>query len=92
MTASKLLVIIVLSSVQLVITTRSRALDDQYQILSSSNMIRESEQRYPDQRPNVISNRGLKNRYQRISSQPVNDYEPEQDSYYGPSAVETSIR
>jgi hypothetical protein len=91
--ANNLLVIIVLTSVELVMTGQpSNTLDDQFQILSSSNTIRESAHRHPAQR-NVFMKRGLVKRYHQKPMDTYSDYEYDHNTYsYKPSAVEANIR
>jgi hypothetical protein len=88
---NNLLVIIVLSSVErvMVMSQSSRTLDDQFQILSSMNLIRESAQMYPDE-SKVFMKRGLGNRDPWKPTIPYldYDYDYDYDSYSPPSTVE----
>jgi hypothetical protein len=83
-----LLGIIVLTSVELVMTNQpALTLDVQHQILSSTNTIREGVQQFPDQNTEFVE-RGLVKHIHLRPPESNSDFDYDYDSYNSPSALE----
>jgi hypothetical protein len=92
-----LLVIIVLSSVQQVMTNQPVAmtLDDQNHILSSMNNIRESVQQLPDHETELMKRGPVKHLYLKPKEPKPDfdyDHDHDHDSHISPSDLETIMR